>query len=82
MNLKDNQYALDTCESRQRFIQEMESGIYTGTNELGEPVQIFLDKGIGFTVKVQHKEKPKWYECIHYDEFGFQEGVSYEPVEE
>lgn len=73
---------LSTREGRQKFIDYAESGIYSATTAEGEPVYVFLDKGKGMTVKVQHKEKPNWYECIYYDELGFQEGVSYEPVKE
>lgn len=79
MNNTVTQYKLDTASERAKFIQDTDSGIYLGTNEEGEEVIILLDRGKGMTVQVRHAEKPKWYECIHYDVNGWQEGVSYEP---
>jgi hypothetical protein len=43
-----------------------------------EHVLVFIQKGKGMTVKTRKKTKSNWYECIHYDANGFQEGVSYE----
>jgi hypothetical protein len=62
------------------FIQSMESNLYSGTNTDGNEVRVLLEQGKGMEVKTRHKEKPRWYECIHYDACGYQEGVTYESL--
>jgi len=64
-------------ETRKKFISSTDSGIYDGLNVEDEHVLVFIQKGKGMTVKTRKKTKSNWYECIHYDANGFQEGVSY-----
>ena len=78
-NLDMTKYDMTTSKGRQKFIEETPSGIYTGTNADDEHVEVYVDQGCGMTVKTVHKEKPNWFECVYYDEDGWQEGVSYEP---
>ena len=55
---------------------------YTGTNEDGEEVWVFIQKNQGMTVKTKHHAKPLWWECAHYSADGLCEGVTYEPTAE
>lgn len=67
-------------EIRAEFIKNTESGLYSGTNVDGEEVIVMLEKGKGMDVYTIHKEKPRWYEVIDYDETGERLSVRYEPV--
>lgn len=73
-------YNFENLSNRKKFINEMNSGIYSGVTSEGEDIIILLDKGEGMEVKIRRLNKPNWYECIYYDENGFQEGISYEPL--
>lgn len=66
-------------EARKQFIKNNESSIYTGKNVDGEDVIVCLNQNEGMTVKTSHKNKPRWLECIEYDEEGYRISVSYEP---
>lgn len=67
-------------EERKEFIDRIESGIYEGLNIDGDKVYVIVEKGRGMDIKTCHKEKPKWFEVVEYDENGFQVSLSYEPV--
>ena len=73
---------MDERRYREIFIECMESNVYDGTNVDGEETLVFLEQGEGMIIKTCHKEKPDWYECVHYDKEGYQEGVSYEHIGE
>ena len=72
---------LKTINDRKEFIKENESNIYTGMNEDGEEVIIFLEQNDGMIIKTRHANKPKYFECIEYDNDGYQLSVAYEPYE-
>ena len=82
MTYKKNRINLDTHLERRKFIQETESGIYSGTNEDGETVVILLQQNEGMVVRTIHHNKPNWFEVIEYNAFGGQESVSYEFISE
>lgn len=65
-------------EDIKNFINTQESNIYTGVNEDSEDVIIVLERGKGMVIKTRHHSKPHWYECVEYDNLGFQVSVSYE----
>lgn len=67
-------------EVREEFIRDNKSGLYTGTNIDGEPVIIALEQGDSMEVMTIRKVKPKWYECVEYDNQGYQVATSYLPV--
>ncbi len=69
---------LDTEEGRYQFIQDAPSGLYTGENVDGEKVITIVSQGSGMTVKTRHHAKPRWWECVDYDELGCIECVTYE----
>ena len=69
---------LNTEEGRQEFIQNAPSGLYTGKNVEGEDVITIVSQKFGMTVKTRHHAKPRWWECVDYDEFGYVECVTYE----
>lgn len=73
---------LDTWEGREKFIRTMPSDLYAGHNVDGEEVQIRLQQGEGMQVWTRHHSKPKWWEVITYDKYGFQESVTYKPYGE
>ena len=75
-------YDFTTAEGRQAFIQTEESGIYEGINADGDKVFIFLEKCQGMDIWTNHKVKPKWWEVVAYDAYGYPESVSYEPEED
>lgn len=54
---------------------------YTGTNIDGDFVLVSIH-GNGATIKTNHKSKPRWLECVHYDANGYQECVTYEPFDD
>jgi len=65
-------YQFPDNASRAKFIAEMESSIYMGTNEHGEQTFIFLEQGDGMVVKVIHEDRPNTFECVEYDSDGRQ----------
>lgn len=65
-----------TRDGRVRLINEMESGIYTGSNVDGEDCIVMLDKGVGMTIK--RLQSNGYFECVDYDSNGYQECVYYE----
>ena len=69
-----------TAEKRRNFICNNQSGIYTGVNVEGEAVVVILQQSGGMDVKVQHENKPNWWEVLEYDADGFHVSTSYEPV--
>lgn len=73
-------YKLDTRESRYDFIRNNKSSIYSGTNEDGEEVIVFLQQNEGMEIWTKHHAKPMWYEVVYYDSEGWSEGVSYKPT--
>ena len=73
-------YDFSTREARVKFIAEMESSAYSGTDADGGEVVVFIQKGVGMEVQTEHKNKPGWLECVFYDQDGFQEGVRYKRV--
>lgn len=75
-----NRYDFATREGRARFIAEMESSLYGGTNVDKEAVLVFQQQNVGMEVWTIHHAKPRWYEVVHYDSVGNPEGVTYEPV--
>lgn len=70
----------DEQQFRAVFIQSMESSLYSGANTDGEEVLVLLEQGKGMEIKTRHADKPRWYECVHYDKDGYQEGVTYESL--
>ena len=57
-------------------ILNLDSGLYSGTNENGESVIIQRQKGVGFTMsKLQDNG---WYEVNEYNEEGILESTTYE----
>lgn len=72
---------LDTEEGRQKFINAAPSGLYTGENEDKEKVITIVSQGVGMTVKTKHHARPRWWECVDYDELGCMESVTYEIAE-
>lgn len=82
MTDKKRSIDLGTCLKRGKFIQETESGVYSGTNEYGETVVILLQQNEGMVVRTIHHSKPNWFEVIEYNAFGEQESVSYEFIGE
>ena len=74
-------YDFLSVEGRARFIAEMDSKIYNGITSDGEPVYIVQDKGAGMIMKVIREERPNTFECIEYNEGGYQCGNFYETVE-
>ena len=57
-------------------ILSLDSGLYSGTNENGEPVIIQRQKGVGYTIsKLQDNG---WYEVHEYNEEGILEFTTYE----
>ena len=56
-------------------LQSLETGMYSATNEDGEDVIIFRQKGCGW--KIQKHTHHDWYETVYYDEDGNQECVTY-----
>lgn len=75
-------FHLTTFANRCRFINTMESDLYVGKNVDGDEVQVRLQKGVGIEIWTRHKEKPKWWEVVAFDELGFQVSVTYKPYEE
>ena len=73
---------LHTISDRLVFMKQYGEGIFKGHNVDSDPVIVIIDKNNGMIVKTRHSEKPKWWECVEYDSDGWQESVSYEPVEE
>ena len=57
-------------------ILELESGLYSGTNENGESVIIQRQKGFGYTISTPQDNG--WYEVQEYNEDGILESVTYE----
>ena len=80
--MKTVNYPLDTLENRAKFIREMESDLYVGKNVDGEEVQVRLQQGAGMEIWTRHHEKPRWWEVVSFDEYGFQESVTYKLYEE
>lgn len=79
--MKMEQMPLQTPEQRKTFIQNHESGIYSGTNEEGEKVLILLDRGKGMAIKTIARDKPHWYQCRDYDADGNCESDYVESIE-
>lgn len=75
-----SRYDFATQEGRARFIAEMASSMYGGTNVDGESVLVFQRRNVGMETWTIHTAKPNWYEVVHYDRDGYQEGVTYESV--
>ncbi len=80
-NIGEAMLRMDKLEARKRFIQEVESGMYTGRNVEGEEVILINENHVGMEIWTRHKEKPNWWEVVHYDKEGYQEGVTYERSE-
>lgn len=75
-----SRYDFSTREGRALFIAEVESCLYNGTNVDGEAVFVFQQQNVGMETWTIHKKKPNWFEVIHYDSFGDQEGITYKPA--
>ena len=75
-------YGGNTSQGRKVFIDNIESGIYTGRNVEGEEVILMNENRVGMEIWTKHKEKPNWWEVVSYDEDGFQESVSYKSARE
>ena len=57
-------------------ILELDTGLYSGTNENGKSVIIQREKGVGYVVSTLQDNG--WYEVKNYDEYGILESVTYE----
>lgn len=73
---------LNTSQGRKTFIDNIESGIYTGRNVEGEEVILMNENHVGMEIWTKHKEKPNWWEVVSYDEDGCQESVTYKSARE
>lgn len=65
-------YDFAASEGRARFIAEMESSMYGGTNVDHEEVLVFQQQNDGMEVWTIHQNKPDWYEVVHYGSDGNQ----------
>ena len=54
---------------------------YEGKNVDGEHVQLFVTED-SLEIWTIRKKKPRWFECVEYDEYGYQIGVWYQPIEQ
>lgn len=68
-------------ETIKEYIREcnegnLNSSLYTTTNEDGQKVIVELQKGSG--AKVSTLQSNGWYEVVYYDENGDVEGTTYE----
>lgn len=57
-------------------ILNLDSGLYSGTNENGKSVIIQRQKGVGYTVSTLQDNG--WYEVNEYNEEGILESTTYE----
>ena len=80
--MREVNFTLDTWENREKFIRTQESDLYVGKNVDGEEVQVRLQQGVGMEIWTRHHAKPRWWEIVTFDEFGFQVSVTYKPYEE
>lgn len=65
-------YHFSDNAARAKFISEMESSVYMGTNEHGEQTFIFLEQNEGMVIKVIHEDRPNTFECVEYGADGQQ----------
>ena len=75
---KESTPQFETVEGRAAFINEEESGIYSGKTKEGLTCRVYLDKGKGMSIYTEQVGKPNWWEVTYYDKDGYCEGYSYE----
>lgn len=77
---KDLLANMDTVDGRKLFIDNIDSGVYDGTNVDGEMVIVDVVRGERMKISTIHKSKPRWWEVVEYNADGYEAAVSYEPV--
>ena len=82
INILEKYNGLLESSDRKSFTQNEESNIYTGINENGEEVHVYNQQGQGIIIKTRHITKPRFWECVEYDEDGWQQAVFYESYHE
>ena len=76
-----SKYDFTVAQGRAEFIADTPSGIYPGKNVDGDDIMVFVQRGEGMEIKTRHADKPRFWECVSYDAYGWQESVSYESAD-
>lgn len=67
-------------EVRAQFIRDKDGWLYVGKNSDGKEVRVWVERGHKMKVCTKHTSKPLWWECVVYDEDGYQVEVLYEHI--